>query len=99
MERTRSGAVAVSIDLASEISKNFLMGLKPFREWRLSRPRTTISQGDANEFLQRYAFSALDLLLEHTGSLEGRSVCEIGAGDYLTSGLSILAAGASRYAV
>jgi hypothetical protein len=37
--------------------------------------------------------------LEHAGDLNGRSVCEIGAGDYLTSGLSILAAGASRYGV
>src|SRR5436189_3484146 len=39
------------------------------------------------------------LLLEHTDGVKGKSICEVGAGDFLTSGISMLAAGAERYAV
>ena len=65
----------------------------------LKRPRTAAGHSDTDEFLRNNAFASLNLLLEYAGDLHQRSVCEIGPGDYLTSGLSILAAGASRYGV
>ncbi|MEQ1764220.1 MAG: methyltransferase domain-containing protein [Pyrinomonadaceae bacterium] len=89
----------MTLDLGREIAKNLLMGLPVVRRWRTSRPRTFTDSGNVEEVLGRNAFHGLNLLLDHVDDLRGRSVCEIGAGDYLTSGLSILAAGASRYAV
>lgn len=99
MERTKTGLANIFRDLATETAKNILMGFPAVRRNRLTRPRTAASYSDTDEFLKNYAFSSLNLLLEHTGDLTGKSVCEIGAGDFLTSGLSILAAGASNYAV
>ncbi len=99
MERNRSGHISITLDLLSQIAKNLLMGSPAVRRWRLRRPRTAMRQTSVDEFLKNYAFGSLDLLLEHGGDLRGKSVCEIGPGDYLTSGLSILAAGASRYGV
>lgn len=99
MERNRSGQLNTVIDLLSQIGKNFLMGISPVRRWRLKRPRTSTLHENIDEFLKSYAFSSLNLLLENTGEVRGKSVCEIGPGDYLTSGISILAAGASRYGV
>ena len=99
MERNKSGELNIAMDLASQMIKNFLMGSPAFRRWRLKRPRSAAVHSNTDDFLQHYAFGSLNLLLEHAGDLEGRSVCEIGPGDYLTSGLSILAAGASRYCV
>jgi len=80
------------------MAKNLLMGSATFRRWRLKRPRSA-AHTKTEDFLGQYAFASLNLLLEHTGGVDGRTVCEIGPGDYLTSGLSILAAGASRYCV
>lgn len=99
MERNKTGFVNILRDLTTETAKNILMGIPAVRKKRLTRPRTTASHMDTDEFLKNYAFSSLNLLLEHTGDLRGKSVCEIGAGDFLTSGLSILAAGAPNYAV
>ena len=99
MERNRSGQLNITRDLLSQIAKNFLMGSSTVRKWRLKKPRTAIEGPDVDEYLRNYAFSSLNFLLEYAGDLRGRSVCEIGPGDYLTSGLSILAAGASRYGV
>ena len=99
MERNKSGHLSIASDLVSQIAKNLLMGSDIIRRWRLKRPRTATSHANTEEFLRNYAFSSLDLLLEHAGALRGKSVCEIGPGDYLTSGLSILAAGARRYGV
>ena len=99
MERNRTGQISIAKDLAVQIAKNFAMGSASVRRWRLKRPKTATAYSNADEFLNNYAFGSLDLILEHTGSLKGKSVCEIGPGDYLTSGLSILAAGASRYCV
>lgn len=99
IDRTRSGRASIASDLAVQIAKNLLMGSKAVRRWRTARPRTSGDSGDAKRFLAANAFNSLDLLLEHVGDLRGKSVCEIGAGDYLTSGLAILAAGAEKYAV
>jgi hypothetical protein len=99
MERTKAGRLNIARDLASQIVKNFLMGSAAMRRWRMRRPRSAASYTETDEFLKHYAFGSLDLLLEHSGDLNGKSVCEIGPGDYLTSGLSILAAGASQYCV
>ena len=99
MERNRSGQISIGRDLLSQIAKNLLMGSSTVRKWRLKRPRTAVETENVDQFLRSNAFASLDLLLEHAGDLTDRSVCEIGAGDYLTSGLSILAAGASKYGV
>lgn len=75
------------------------MGIPSIRRLRLKRPRTATSYSNTDEFLKTYAFNSLNILREYVGDLRGKSICEIGAGDYLTSGLSILASGASRYTV
>jgi len=61
--------------------------------------RTSLDLDDRDGYLENKAFSGLMLLLAHAGGVSGKSVCEIGAGDFLSSGLGMLAAGASRYAV
>lgn len=99
MPGAESGRVAIVIDLSKEIAKNLLMGVPAIRKRRLARPRTATDFSTSDEFLRTYAFSGLNLLLEHTGGITEKSVCEIGPGDYLTSGLAILAAGANRYCV
>ena len=97
MERNRSGSINITLDLVSQIGKNLLMRSPVIRRWRLNRPRTGTIYSNTEEFLKNYAFCSLELLREHVGDLNGKTICEIGPGDYLTSGLSILAAGASRY--
>jgi len=99
MERNKTGQLNIARDLATQIAKNILMGSATIRKWRLKRPRTAVRDANVDEFLKNYAFTSLDFLLQYAGDLNGRSVCEIGPGDYLTSGLSILAAGATRYGV
>jgi hypothetical protein len=99
MERSKAGQLNIAKDLAVQIAKNLLMGSDAFRRWRLKRPKTATGYSNTDEFLKNYAFGSLDLILQNVGDLKGKSVCEIGPGDYLTSGLSILAAGASRYCV
>lgn len=97
-ERTRTGNINIARDLAVEIGKNLLMGSAAFRRLRLRKPRTAVGE-DIDGFLTNNAFTSLSLLLEYGGDPRGKSVCEIGAGDYLTSGLAMLAAGATRYGV
>ncbi len=97
MERTRSGNLNIARDLVTQIGKNLLMGNGIVRRWRLKRPRTATHHTDIDGFLGQYAFASLDLLREHVGDLSGKSICEIGPGDYLTSGLSLVAAGTARY--
>lgn len=99
MERNRTGQLNIARDLFSQIAKNLLMASPAIRKWRLKRPRTAGETENVDQFLKTNAFASLDLLREYAGDLTGRSVCEIGAGDYLTSGLSILAAGADKYCV
>ena len=99
MERNKTGQLNIARDLVTQIVKNLLMGSPAIRKWRLKRPRTAVETENVDQFLKANAFASRDLLLEYVGDLKGRTVCEIGAGDYLTSGLSILAAGASKYGV
>ena len=99
MERNREGRATIAYDSLRETAKNFLMGFDSVRRWRLARPRALAGDMDVDDFLQRYAFTGLDLIERHFGDLKGRSVCELGPGDFLVSGLCILAAGASGYAV
>jgi hypothetical protein len=75
------------------------MGSSAFRRWRLKKPRTAVGTEDVDLFLKNNAFTSLSLLMEYGGDPRGKSVCEIGAGDYLTSGLAVLGAGATRYGV
>jgi len=98
IERTRTGNFNIARDLVVEIGKNLLMGSSVFRRLRLRKPRTAVGS-DVDDFLTNNAFTSLSLLLEYGGEPRGKSVCEIGAGDYLTSGLAILGAGAARYGV
>jgi hypothetical protein len=99
MERNRTGTVNFYKDFIKETAKNFLMGNAAFQKWRAKRPRAGAYYTGKDEELERYAFLGLNLLRKHVGDVKGKSICEIGAGDYLTSGLSMLAAGATRYAV
>ncbi len=99
MNKNKSGAISIYKDILTEIVKNGLMGLSVVRRWRQKRPRAGVYYtGDSAE-LERFAFCGLNYLTQYVGDIRGKSVCEIGAGDYLTSGLAMLAAGASRYAV
>jgi len=99
MARVKSGQIDIVLDLITQIAKNLLMGSRTVRDLRLKRPRTSTIHTNVDEFLTNYAFAGLNLLQEHVGEIKGKSVCEIGPGDYLTSGLSILASGASFYCV
>ena len=99
MERNKTGQLNIAKDLTVQIAKNLLMGSAAFRNWRLKQPKTATIYSNTDEFLRNYAFGSLNLILDNVGDLKGKSVCEIGPGDYLTSGFSILAAGASRYCV
>ena len=76
-----------------------MMGDAAFQKWRAKRPRAGAYFTGNSKELERYAFLGLNLIKKYVGDIKGKSVCEIGAGDYLTSGFSMLAAGASRYAV
>lgn len=99
MERNKSGIINIYKDFAKEAAKNFLMGFPAVRRKRLQRARTATLYSNIDEYLEHYAFSSLNFLHKYVGDIRGKSVCEIGAGDFLTSGLGILAAGASNYAV
>lgn len=93
----RSGYLSISRDLATQIGKSVLMALPPVRRWRLNRPRTSHDTSDFDQYLKENAFLGLDHLLEYGGGVSGKSICEIGPGDFLSSGLSMLAAGAAKY--
>jgi len=99
MERNRTGTLNIYKDFLKETAKNVLMGNGAFQKWRAKRPRAGAYFTGSSEELERYAFLGLNLIRKYVGDIREKSVCEIGAGDYLTSGLSMLAAGASRYAV
>lgn len=99
MERNKTGTVNIYKDFFKETAKNVLMGNSAVSQWRAKRPRAGAYFTGSAEELERYAFLGLNYIKQYIGDIEGKSVCEIGAGDYLTSGLSMLAAGASRYAV
>jgi hypothetical protein len=86
-------------DVARELAKNVAMGIPAVRRCRLRRPRAGAVFTGRQEELERYAFQSVRLLQAHVGSLAGLHIAEVGAGDYLTSGFSLLAAGAATYTV
>ena len=73
------------------------MTVPTVRRWRLRRPRAGVQFTGDEAQLYRYAFHGLDSLHRTVGGLQGVSICEIGPGDFLTSGLAMLAAGAASY--
>ena len=73
------------------------MTVPAVRRRRLLRPRAGACFTGEDSELRRYAFQGLDVLREVLGELHGRSICEIGPGDFLTSGMAMLAAGAESY--
>lgn len=87
----------ISRDVAKEIAKNIAMAIPAIRRWRLERPRAGTAFSGDDEELKRYAFQGLDILTDYIGGVEGKSIIEIGPGDLLTSGMALLAAGASSY--
>lgn len=99
MKNGRKGFGSISLDLSSQLLKSLLMSFPPIRRWRLKRPRTSLDINNTEAYLRNNAFLGLNLLLEYTGDIKSKSICEIGAGDFLTSGLSMLAAGAWSYTV
>ncbi len=99
MERNKTGTLNIYKDFLTETAKNVLMGNESVRKWRGKRPRAGAYFSGSTEELERYAFLGLNLLTQYVGDIRGKSICEIGAGDYLTSGLSMLAAGARFYGV
>jgi len=86
---------AIYRDVVREISVNLAMAVPAIRRLRLSRPRNSSGSVD---LLDRYAFYDLSKIERLVGPVRGRSVVEFGPGDHLAAGLSMLAAGASRYA-
>ena len=97
MRRSREGALSICRDACFEIAKNAVMAFPPTRAWRLKRPRAGALFSGTDEDLERYAFQATRSLLGLLKSVRGLRIVEIGPGDFLTSGLSLLAAGAASY--
>jgi SAM-dependent methyltransferase len=87
------------LDVCRETLKNAGMGISFVRAWRMKRPRTGVFFTGRDEELEWYSFQALRSLLGVLGSVRGLDILEIGPGDFLSSGLSLLAAGASSYTV
>ncbi|MBV9210518.1 MAG: methyltransferase domain-containing protein [Acidobacteria bacterium] len=90
------------MDALKEACKNFAMGVPQLRALRLKRPRAQGVYQAPEEMVERletYAFYALRNLRGIVGSLENLNIIEIGPGDTLISGLSLLAAGAASYTV
>jgi Methyltransferase domain len=89
--------MSTTVDVTKEIIKNAAMAVPAVRRWRLGRPRAGARFTGEDAELRRYAFQGLESLQQITGGVEGQSICEIGPGDFLTSGLAMLAAGATSY--
>jgi SAM-dependent methyltransferase len=90
-------AVRIARDIAVDIAKNAAMAVPAMRARRLGRPRATAAFAGGDAQLERFAFAPLRHLIRLGVPLAGRQVAEIGPGDYLTSGLAMLAAGAGSY--
>jgi SAM-dependent methyltransferase len=87
------------LDLVRESTKNLAMYVPAVRAWRLQRPRAGAVFTGRDDELERYAFQSTRSLLDSIGSVRGLDVVEIGPGDFMTSGFSLLAAGAKSYTV
>lgn len=98
----REGGLQLCLDVCSEVAKNTLMASPQFRAWRLNRPRTFnlyMQPEEELERLERYSFFALRSLQGVLGSVKNLHIVELGPGDFMTSGLALLAAGAASYTV
>ena len=87
------------MDVLREVTKNAAMALPVVRAARLRRPRAGAQFTGAPEELERYAFQSVRSLLGVVGTVCGLDIVEFGPGDSLTSGFSLLAAGARSYTV
>jgi SAM-dependent methyltransferase len=91
--------ISLALDVLKEIAKNIGMGIPAVRAWRLKKPRAGANFRGNYEELERYAFLPLRYLLKALGSVRDLDIIEIGPGDFMTSGLALLAAGAKSYTV
>jgi SAM-dependent methyltransferase len=99
MASEKNGLTMV-VDVCKQVAKNFGMGIKPIREWRLRQMRAASQVFSTDdEFVERYALLAPRHLLGLLPNLKDLHIAEIGPGDYLTSGFALLAAGAASYTV
>jgi hypothetical protein len=89
--------MSIAVDVTREIIKNATMKVPIVRRSRLCRPRAGVRFTGEDAELRRYAFQGLDTLRQLIGGPQGRSICEIGPGDFLTSGMAMLAAGVTSY--
>jgi SAM-dependent methyltransferase len=90
-------SLRIARDVVIEIAKNAAMAVPAVRAWRLRRPRSSAAFSAGDKQLERFAFAPLRQLLRLGVAPNGRHIAEIGPGDYLASGLAMLAAGASSY--
>ena len=90
-------ALRLATDVSREVAKNIAMAIPPLRAWRLTRSRSGTVEGGDDAFLERYALQATRHLRTIVPTLHELHIVEIGPGDYLTSGLALLAAGAASY--
>jgi len=96
----RKGTVLnIFSDTCKEVGKNIAMSIPAVRRWRLTKARAGAVLEDRDSGLERYAFQSVRILLGILGDFENLRILEIGPGDNLTSGLSLLAAGAASYSV
>jgi hypothetical protein len=93
----REGGLRLWVDVCQEVAKNTAMAFPQVRAWRMNRPRAFTLDTDLDGKLERYAFYPLRQLQGILGNVKGLHIAEIGPGDFVTSGLALLAAGAASY--
>lgn len=85
----------LGLRVAVEVAKNIGMGVPVIRSARVRRGRTARPPQPSQ--LGHQVYKLFDLVKKHAGSLEGKSVLEIGPGDNIAIGLAFLASGARSY--
>jgi hypothetical protein len=85
----------VAVTCCREIIANALMGVPSIARMRSRSGRTSLDA--SNEHLRRYAFGIILNNPSITGLIPGAHALEIGPGDHLATGLSLLAYGAASY--
>ena len=91
------GTLGLAVNVSRELAANAAMALPTVRTWRLRKPRAGVRFTGEQGQLDRYAFQALRGGEDVVGSIIGQDVIEYGPGDTLSSGLTMLAAGARSY--
>lgn len=79
-----------------ESAKNFSMGIPFIRDRRVSKGRTTPGQIDEKS-VYRSVFMPITRIVKYVPDLEGKRVFEIGPGDHIAAGATMLKAGAAVY--